>query len=131
MSGSGMRAIDAGVLIRLIARDDAGQAAAADLFVEKGAWVSVLALAEAVQVLGAVYHRDADALADAVEMLLDHKEVTLQDADAVAAAVDLFRSRRGLGFSDCLMLEVARKAGCLPVGTFDRDLGRMAGTQRL
>jgi len=33
-----MRAIDAGVLVRLIARDDAGQAASADRFVEKGAW---------------------------------------------------------------------------------------------
>lgn len=126
-----MRAIDAGVLVRLIARDDAGQAAAADLFVEKAAWVSVLALAEAVEVLRAVYHRDADALADAVEMLGNHKGLTLQDADAVAAAVDLFRSRPGLGFSDCLVLEVARKAGCLPLGTFDGDLGRMAGSQRL
>jgi len=126
-----MRAIDAGVLVRLMARDDPGQAAAADLFVEKGAWVSVLALVEAVRVLGAVYHRDADALADAVEMLLNHKELTVQDADAVEVAVDLFRSRPGLGFSDCLMLELARKAGCLPLGTFDRDLGRMGGTQRL
>jgi len=82
-------------------------------------------------VLGAVDHRDADALADAVEMLLNHKELTVQDADAVEVAVDLFRSRPGLGFSDCLMLELARKAGCLPLGTFDRDLGRMGGTQRL
>jgi len=78
-----------------------------------------------------VDHRDADALADAVEMLGNHKELTLQDADAVAAAVDVFRSRRGLGFSDCLMLEVARMAGCLPVGAFDRGFGEDGGAERL
>jgi hypothetical protein len=29
------------------------------------------------------------------------------------------------------MLEVARKAGHMPFGTFDRDLGRLDGAQRL
>jgi hypothetical protein len=47
--------VDANVLVRLITRDDAHQAASADIFVEKGAWVSVLALAEATWVLAAVY----------------------------------------------------------------------------
>jgi predicted nucleic acid-binding protein len=36
-----------------------------------------------------------------------------------------------VGFSDCLILEVARKAGHLPLGTFDRELGRLEGAQRL
>jgi len=45
-----MRAIDTNVLVRLITRDDSRQAAAAEAFVENGAWVSVLALAEATWV---------------------------------------------------------------------------------
>jgi len=126
-----MRAIDTNVLVRLITRDDAGQARQSDHFVEKGAWVSTLALAEAVWVLGTVYGLDAAALATAVEMLLSHKNLTLQDADVVGAALDLFRSRPALGFSDCLMLQLARKAGHLPLGTFDRALGRIDGTQKL
>ena len=126
-----MRAIDTNVLVRLITRDDAGQARQSDNFVEKGAWVSTLALAEAVWVLGSVYGLDAAALATAVEMLLSHKNLTLQDADVVGAALDLFRSRPALGFSDCLMLQLARKAGHLPLGTFDRALGRIDGTQKL
>ncbi len=117
-----MRAIDTNVLVRLITRDDAGQARQSDNFVEKGAWVSTLALAEAVWVLGTVYGLDAAALATAVEMLLSHKNLTLQDADVVGAALDLFRSRPALGFSDCLMLQLARRAGHLPLGTFDRAL---------
>jgi predicted nucleic-acid-binding protein len=49
-----MRAVDTNVLVRLVTRDDPGQALQADTFVEKGAWVSVLALAEATWVLGSV-----------------------------------------------------------------------------
>jgi predicted nucleic acid-binding protein len=64
-------------------------------------------------------------------MLLHHKDLMLQDSDAVAAALDLFRSRTALGFSDCLMLQLARKAGHLPLGTFDRGFGRIAGTEKL
>ena len=126
-----MRAVDTNVLVRLITRDDARQAATADAFVEKGAWVSVLALAEATWVLATVYKLNAASLATAVEMLLNHKDLTLQDSDAVAAALDLFRSRPALGFSCCLMLHLARKAGHLPLGTFDRGLARMEGTRKL
>jgi predicted nucleic-acid-binding protein len=126
-----MRAVDTNVLVRLITRDDARQAAAADTFVEKGAWVSVLALAEATWVLATVYKRSAADLATAVEMLLQHKDLALQDSDVVASALDLFRARPAPGFSNCLMLQLARKAGHLPLGTFDRDLGKVAGTQKL
>jgi predicted nucleic-acid-binding protein len=126
-----MRAVDTNVLIRLITRDDARQAAAADSFVEKGAWVSVLALAETMWVLPGVYGLSSADIATAIDMLLNHKDLTLQDSEVVAAALDLFRTRRGLGFSDCLMLEIARKAGHLPLGTFDRSLARADGTQKL
>ena len=126
-----MRAVDTNILVRIITGDDPRQTASAEAFVEKGAWVPVLALAEAVWVLAAVYDRSASSIAGAIEMLLDHEHLTLQDADAVGAALDLFRSRPALGFSDCLMLELARKAGHLPLGTFDRGLARVEGTQRL
>lgn len=126
-----MRAVDTNVLVRLITRDEPRQAASADAFIEKGAWISVLALTETIWVLGVVYERNAADLATAIEMLLNHKDLTLQDSDVVAAALDLFRSRPALGFSDCLMLELARKAGHLPLGTFDRGLAHIEGTQRL
>ena len=66
-----------------------------------------------------------------VQMLLNHKDLTIQDADAVAAALAHYRRRPRLGFSDCLVLEVARKAGHLPLGTFDRELGKLEGAQKL
>src|SRR6185436_11378505 len=112
-------------------RDDAKQVAAAEAFVATGAWVPHLALAEATWVLSSVYDRSAEAIGEAIEMLLNHQHLTVQDGDAVAAAVDQFRRRPGVGFSDCLMVEVARKAGHGPLGTFDRNLAKVDGAQRL
>ena len=126
-----MRAVDTNVLVRLITRDDFKQVAAADAFVEKGAWVSLLALTESMWVLAAVYERSAAEIARAVEMLLNHRNLTLQDSEVVAAALEILRTRPALGFSDCLLLELARKAGHLPLGTFDRELSKLDGVQKL
>jgi predicted nucleic-acid-binding protein len=126
-----MRAIDTNVLVRLLARDDEKQVAAAEAFVGKGAWVPQLALAEATWVLSAVYELDAHAIATAVETLLNHKDLTLEGSDVVANALERFRKRPALGFSDCLMLEAVRKSGHLPLGTFDRVLGKLEGAERL
>ena len=126
-----MRAVDTNVLVRLITRGDAKQVAAAEAFVAKGAWVSHLAVAEATWVLATVYDCDPAAIATAVEMLLGHEHLTVQDSEAVAAAVAQFREQSRVGFSDCLMVEIARKAGHTPLGTFDRDLGKIDGAQRL
>jgi predicted nucleic-acid-binding protein len=126
-----VRAVDTNILVRLAARDDASQTAKAEAFVGPGAWVSHLALVEAMWVLSAVYDRSPGEIAAAVEILLNHEHLTLQDSEAVAAALATFREHPALGFSDCLMLEVARKAGHLPLGTFDRNLARIDGAQRL
>ena len=126
-----MRAVDTNVLVRLIIRDDAPQAASAERFIEKGAWVSVLALTEATWVLTTVYELGAKDLASAIEMLLSHRDLVLQDPETVTAALELFRSKPSLGFSDCLMLQLARKAGHFPLGTFDRNLAKVEGAQKL
>jgi len=126
-----MRAVDTNVLVRLLARDEARQASAADDAIAKGAWVSHLVLAEALWVLDAAYERTPKQLVAALDLLLAHETLVLQDADVVAAAVRHFRAKPALGFSDCLVLEIARKAGQLPLVTFDKALGRLDGAQRL
>lgn len=126
-----MRAVDTNVLVRLVTRDDAKQVAAAEAFVASGAWVSHLAVAEATWVLASVYDREPEAIATAVEMLLSHERLTVQEAETVSAAVAQFRQQPRVGFSDCLLVEIARKAGHTPLGTFDRDLGKLDGAQRL
>ena len=126
-----MRAVDTNVLVRLITRDDPTQVKAAEAFVEKGAWVSHLVLAETTWVLSAAYSLDHREIATAIEMLLNHKTLTIQDAEVVVNALHIYQRRPTLGFSDCLVVEIARKNGHLPVGTFDKNLSKVDDTQRL
>lgn len=126
-----MRAVDTNVLVRLITRDDHKQVASAEAFVSKGAWVSHLVLAETAWVLDSVYELDSEQIATAVDMLLNHEHLTIQDADVVAIALESFRKQSAIGFTDNLIIEIARKNGHIPVGTFDRDLARLEGTERL
>jgi predicted nucleic-acid-binding protein len=126
-----MLAVDTNVLVRLLTRDDADQVSAAEAFVSRGAWVSHLVLAETFWVLGSVYDLTRAQIATAIEMLLNHRELSLQDADVVTAALDHYRRRPAIEFSDCLVLEIARKAGHLPVATFDRNFARLNDVQRL
>ena len=79
-----------------------------------------MALAEVMWVLESVYDLSAS----------DQAQAIVHDHEAVLAALELFRSRPSLGFSDCLILESARKAGHLPLGTFDRGLARIDGTHK-
>jgi len=126
-----MRAVDTNVLVRLITRGDLRQTALAEDFLERSAWVSLLALTEAMWVLGSVYELTPLQQANGIEMLLSHRQLVLQERDTVADALNHFRAKPALGFSDCLMLELARKAGHLPLGTFDRVLAKLPGPQKL
>ena len=123
-----MLAVDTKVLVRLLARDDEKQAQSADQFISKGAWVSHLVLAEVMRVLDAVVARTPVQLAAALDLLLTHESLVVQDADTVTAALAHFRKKPALGFSDCLVLEIARKAGHTPLVTFDKALAKLPGT---
>ena len=122
-----MRAVDTNVLVRLLVRDDPAQARAADEFVSAGAWISHVVLVETVWVLSAVYDLTPAQCATAVARLLEHDALAVQDGDVVQRALERFGKRKSLGFSDCLVVEIAAKAGHLPVGTFDRALGKVPG----
>ena len=126
-----MRAIDTNVLVRLITRDDPRQTASAESFVENGAWVSTIVLVEATWVLSSVFKSSAKQLSIAIEMLLNHQDLVLESPETVSAALHLFKAKPVLGFSDCLILETARKAGHVPLGTFDKGLAKVAGTHKV
>jgi predicted nucleic-acid-binding protein len=126
-----MRAVDTNVVVRLLARDDEAQTRAAETFIADGAWLSHVVLAESIWVLGSVYGVKINALANAVDMLLSHRSLVIQDPETVQAAVLRFRQTKGVSFSDCLVLESARRVGHLPLGTFDRALGALDGGKQV
>ena len=126
-----MRAIDTNVLVRLIVRDDPEQVGRAEAFVEHGAWISQPVLAETVWVLKSVYGVSRGRIGTVVSMLMEHDRLALQDEDVVRRAHATFASERLVDFSDCLVVELARKAGHVPVGTFDRKMSRLDGADWL
>ena len=81
--GTAMRAVDMNVLVRLITRDERDQTASAENFVSKGAWVSTIVLTEAIWVLASVYDVGPAGQATAIEMLLNHRDLTIHDREIV------------------------------------------------
>ncbi|HRE44599.1 MAG TPA: type II toxin-antitoxin system VapC family toxin [Terricaulis sp.] len=126
-----MRAIDTNILVRLIARDDEKQTQAALALVAGGAWVSHIVLAETVWVLRSAFGMARGELVNTLDNLLKHETLAMQDADIVAAALDMFRTERKVDFTDCLILETARRAGRAPLATFDRELAKLKGAEKL
>ena len=122
-----MRAVDTNLLLRLIARDDPKQVLLADEFVASGAWVSQLVLAECVWVLTSLFKLDRKHVDTAVDMLLQHQTLVIERPDVVAAALAQFRLVKRVSLTDCLVVEIARAAGHLPLGTFDRALAKADG----
>jgi predicted nucleic-acid-binding protein len=126
-----MRAVDTNVVLRLVTRDDPRHTARAEAFVAKGAWVSHIVLVEVIWVLESVFELSHKQLVTAIDMLLDHRDLVLQEPEVVSAALARFRRRPRLGFSDCMVLESARKAGHVPLATFDKELGKLDDVERL
>ena len=126
-----MRAADTNLLVRLLTGDDPRQTAVAEEYVSQGVWVSTVVVAETIWVLKTFHGLSPAQQADAVAMLLHERDLVIEGSQAVEAALLLFRARPALGFSDCLTLELARRAGHLPLGTFDRALGRIDGAERI
>jgi predicted nucleic-acid-binding protein len=126
-----MKAADTNVVVRLLLRDDDAQTEAAEAFVARGAWVSLLVLMEACWVMASSYKLRRPELGTAIGMLLQHDRLVLEQPMLVASALRQFQAKPGAGFADCLILEAARAAGNLPLGTFDHQLAALPGAELL
>ena len=126
-----MLAVDTNVLVRLAVLDDQKQLAVAKRFIESGAWISHVVLIEAVWVLDSYYSFTRDQLSRFIETTTLHPNLRVQDADVVEAALAHFAAQKKISFTDCLVLEIARKAGHTPLGTFDKALGKLPGAKAL
>jgi len=125
-----MQAVDTNVLVRALTLDDPTQSPAAEAFIRDHApvWVSHVVLLETVWVLESVYDCGKAQLIAAMTRILDNKELHVEEPPVVRAALALYQSRAKVHFEDCMILETARKAGHLPLATFDKALGKVEGT---
>ncbi|MGA2079348.1 MAG: type II toxin-antitoxin system VapC family toxin [Holophaga sp.] len=128
-----MRAVDTNVLVRALAGDDAVQSPAALAFIKKEGpvWISQVVLVQTIWVLDSVYGFGKQQLIEALKRIIDNKDMALEDPGVVRSALALFEARGRTGFDDFLVLEIARKAGHLPLATFDKPLGKAEGVHCL
>ena len=127
-----MAAADTNVLLRLLLDDDEEQARAARAFQRTHAplFVSHIALSELAWVLASAYRFKRAELGKLIAMLLDTEGIAVERPSVVLAALHHFQSSRA-GFSDCLILAAVQAAGVAPLGTFDKDIGKLPGARRL
>ncbi len=128
-----MRAVDTNVLVRALTGDDRIQSPAAIAFIQADGpvWVSHAVLMETVWVLESVYDQGKPQLVEALIRIQDNRDIALEEPAVVRAALALYQSKGKPNFEDCLILEIARKAGHLPLATFDKALGKIEGTKLL
>lgn len=126
-----MRAADTNVVIRLIVRDDPRQLALASAVLADGIWISNVVVMETVWVLESVYSFGRSDIGAAMKMVLDLVACVTEDGAAIRAALGLYENTPRVGFEDCLILEIARARGQLPLATFDRALARLDGVERI
>ncbi len=128
-----MRGLDTNILVRFITRDEPAQSETARELIEtteqKGGrlHISTLVLVELVWVLrGSVYGFSRPDVAEVLELVLDTRVFQVQDRDLVRRALAVFRHGPA-DFSDYLIGEQDRRAGCDDTLTFDHRLAEAAG----
>lgn len=131
-----MIGLDTNVLVRYLAQDDAPQAAIATRLIEDSlsaaarGFVSIVTLAEVVWVMASNYRATRAAIADTVEGLLTAPQLLIEQSDVIWRALRAYRDSKA-DFSDALIVELGRDAGCASTVTFDRLAARHPGFEAL
>lgn len=127
-----MIGLDTNVLVRYLVEDEPGQASQAARVVESAdrCFLGAIVLCELTWVLEDVYGFDRASLIDTLEKLVVTAEFEIEDKDLVLGALRDFRSSKA-DFSDCLLGQRNRAAGCTETLTFDRALRALDGFRLL
>jgi predicted nucleic-acid-binding protein len=127
-----MTGLDANILVRYFAQDDAIQSRVAREIIEyrlteaDPGFISLVAIAETAWVLRRSYRLSDLEIASAIEYTLESEVLVVQSKQEVADAMLTLKEGRG-SFSDALVGALNRGAGCLRTLTFDRKALRLPG----
>ncbi len=127
-----MIGLDTNVLVRYLTQDDPVQAAQATMLIERRltddepGFISVVAMAETVWVLGRFYRFGRERIVAAIERMLGADTLVVEDEPEVFTAMIALQEGSG-EFADALIGALSAKAGCSRVITFDRRALRLPG----
>ncbi len=119
-----MIGLDTNVLVRYIMQDDVRQARLASelieaLTVDEPGFISLVAVIELVWVLSSSFELVRSQVVQALEALLQTKEIQVENAEVVWRALRIYRASTA-DFADCLIERSAAAAGCARTMSFDR-----------
>jgi predicted nucleic-acid-binding protein len=122
-------AVDTNVLVRYLTWDDEAQAEAAAAAIDTADTVaiSMIVLCELTWVLKRAYRYGREEIADAIQRIIESRNV---EVDRPAAGAGLRMLRRGGDFADGVIESDARRARCRHIVTFDQDFARLIGSGR-
>jgi predicted nucleic-acid-binding protein len=115
-----MRAIDANIAVRLLARDDRPQEEVAETLIESPFILLPTVLMETAWVLRARFKLTRKEVATRLHQLVGNENARIVAPDSVALA--LSQAILGHDFADALHLALAADAGATSFATFDRAM---------
>jgi predicted nucleic-acid-binding protein len=126
-----MIGLDTNVLARYFAQDDAKQSALASRLIDglskdSPAFVSLVVLCELVWVMESGYALSKKQIVAILRQMLESDEMVIENKPLVWAAFGVFQ-KDALDFSDAIVLEAGKVAGCKHTVTFDKVASRTAG----
>lgn len=130
-----MIGLDTNVLVRYLVQDDAEQARRATSLItgactrESPGFINRIVLCELVWVLEDAYGYSKDAIAGALEKVLQTSQFRVEDIQVAWVALRRYQRSRA-DFADCLLGAVNRRAGCDRTVTFDRQASKLDDFQR-
>ena len=131
-----MVGLDTNVIVRLFVDDDPQQAQVARQFVASKCsesdpgFIDRVALCELIWVLTSVHGYRREAVADVIELLLENRDMRLEDADVARDALQEYRMS-GVEFADILIGHINLARGCEITATFDRRAAKLKGFVRV
>ena len=127
-----MRSLDTSVLVRYLAADDPVQCASAERFIEsclrdgEQLYLTAIVLCELVWVLRRIYRQTKPQITEHLEQILRTAQFSIENDSVVRRSLREWKAGKG-EFSDHLIGEIGRLAGCSDTVTFHRDLRTLPG----
>lgn len=125
---SGRFGIDTNILLRVAVNDDPVQSDSVMNFINKlgendTLVVGVVVIMETAWVLERFYGYSKSTVLDFVQAILERREIEVPDYEVIGNAIDICRNS-GADFSDAVISEMNRMAGCTVTYTFDQKAAR-------
>jgi len=125
-----MIGLDTNILLRYFTQDDEKQSEIANFYIEEQcseenqAFINSIVFCELVWVLEVAYKYEKTQIADVLEKILQTSQFVVEDTGAAWNALSSYKKSKA-DFSDALLAEINKNAGCKKTFTFDKRASKL------